>query len=369
MIRRMYVDLALRRWRDGGWGWALSLPARYLAVRAGKALGRPVCGPLLGTLVTNYSCNYRCVMCDLPSAGEQLRSWGHAALTTAGMKEVLRGFRALGTLGIGFTGGEPLLRPDVFDLLSYTKELGMVTHLNTNGALLDRAAAREVVQRGVESVNVSLDGASPATHDAVRGVAGAHEGAVEAVRRVLEARAGSKRPVRLKVVATLGPENIGEAGALVDQAAALGVDCVEFIARQPFRAGAREEGQGFDDAFLAAAERAVSELLRRKRAGAPIENSPRMLRTFRTAFRGAPSPVRCSAGLTSLVVDCYGLVYPCLPWTNWRRPSTSLAEGGVEGAWRSSAHGEARRETARCRDCTLNCHAELNLLFDWGRVE
>jgi sulfatase maturation enzyme AslB (radical SAM superfamily) len=96
----------------------------------------------------------------------------------------------------------------------------------------------------------------------------------------------------------------------------------------------------------------------------PIENSPRMLALFASTFRGELSPLSCHAGYNSLVVDCYGRIFPCVPYVNWDRPVGDLAKTDLPTFWRSKAYAPAREEIARCRACTLNCQAELNLLFN-----
>ena len=85
------------------------------------------------------------------------------------MKAVLRDFKAIGTLGVGVTGGEPMLREDLLELLRAGSRLGLHMHLNTDGFRVDDASARELVRAGVRSVNVSLDGASAGEHDLARG--------------------------------------------------------------------------------------------------------------------------------------------------------------------------------------------------------
>ncbi|MBZ0252389.1 MAG: radical SAM protein, partial [Candidatus Methylomirabilis sp.] len=128
-MRRVYVDQTLRKIRAGELLWPARQAWKYAAVKAGMALGRPLAGPILGTIFVTYRCNIRCEMCDLPAReGPEL--------STDEWKRVVDDFAALGTSGIGYTGGEPLLRADTVDLLAYTKAKGVVTHLNTNGMLV-----------------------------------------------------------------------------------------------------------------------------------------------------------------------------------------------------------------------------------------
>ncbi len=362
MVRKVYVDFLKRRVRAGRLDWIAGLTTRYVLTKVSFLAGRPLCGPILGTLVTNYECNLRCRMCRLPDRGRLLRQECGTPLSTGGMKAVIDGFADLGTLGVGFTGGEPLLRQDLFPLLRHARDRGMLTHLNTNGTLMDDTAARGILDAGVDSLNVSLDGATGRTHDRIRGVPGAFDRTVEAIRRIVRMRDETRSPLRLKIVSVLSVENVGEAGDFLRTAAALGVDCVEFIPRQPFPEGPGK-GIAADHALMRGVEAAVRLLRDPSSLPVPLENSSRMLGLFEAAFRGGPSPLVCHAGYNSLAVDCYGRIFPCVPYVNWNQPVGDLGGKGLREFWYSTEYAPVRREVARCRSCTLNCQAELNLLF------
>jgi MoaA/NifB/PqqE/SkfB family radical SAM enzyme len=363
MVRKVYIDFLKRRICAGHLDWAAGLATRYVLTKISFLAGRPFCGPILGTLVTNYDCNLRCRMCRLPEGGRLLRREAGNPLSTEEMKSVIDGFADLGTKGIGFTGGEPLLRPDLFLLLRHARKRGMLTHLNTNGTLMDEAAAQAILDAGVDSLNISLDGATRGTHDRIRGVPGAFARTVEAIRRLDRMRKEARSALRTKVVAVLSEENIDEVREYLLMGASLGVDCVEFIPRQPFPEG---PGKGIpaDPALVRRIEAAVRLLRDPSSLPVPLENSPRMLGLFATAFRGEPSPLKCHAGYNSLAVDCHGRIFPCVPYVNWNQPVGALDGKGLRSFWYSQEYAPARREVTRCRSCTLNCQAELNLLFN-----
>lgn len=359
MVRKVYVDFILRAVAAGRVRWLARAATRFGLVHLSAAARRPWCGPVLGTLVTNYSCNLRCRMCDMPGRGAALRKTGLRELDTQGMIALLDGFARVGALGIGFTGGEPLLRPDVWELLAHCRRRGMLAHLNTNGILLDDAAAGRMLEAGVDSLNVSLDGATAATHDAIRGVPGSFARTVEAIRAVVRRTREARAPLRVKVVLVCQEENVDEIPAFLTLANELGVACAELIPRQAFRSGAAPAA---DEATTARVE-ALAASLRQRRGGVPLENSARMLSLFGPTFRGEPSPLRCYAGWSSLAADCFGRLFACVPFVNWGRPFATLGDpGSLPAAWRDRGGGW-REEVSRCRACTLNCQAELNLLL------
>jgi MoaA/NifB/PqqE/SkfB family radical SAM enzyme len=365
MVRKVYRDFLLRQAREGRLGWVAGLAAQYALTKLSFLLRRPLCGPILGTVVTNYDCNLRCRMCRLPGEAGRLRKAGFPPLSPEAMLRVVDGFADLGTRGIGFTGGEPLLCPDILRLVRRTKERGMLAHLNTNGTLLTDERAGGILDAGTDSLNVSLDGATEASHDRIRGAAGSFGRTLEGLGAVNRLRKARGAPLRVKVVAVLSEDNVDEVEAYLALAARLGVDCVELIPRQPFPEGPGGASPASPE-LLRKVDRAVRLLSEPSRLPLPLEDSPRMLSLFLPSFAGEPSPLVCHAGYNSLAVDCHGRVFPCVPYVNWDRPVATLpGDGsGLPELWYSRGYDGARKETAACRSCTLNCQAELNLLFN-----
>ncbi len=109
-------------------------------------------------------CNLRCPHCYL-SAGKKTED----ELTTEECLGLVGEMRALGTEMVILTGGEPLLRKDIYDLATASAESGMWVVMGTNGVLLDDRVARKMVECGVKGVGISIDSIDPAKHDAFRG--------------------------------------------------------------------------------------------------------------------------------------------------------------------------------------------------------
>ena len=89
------------------------------------------------------------------------------------------------------SGGEPLFRPDIFDIARHAADAGLTVALATNGTLIDADVARRISESGIRRVSVSFDGADAATHDIFRG-AGAFENAI--VGHGASARGGRALP-------------------------------------------------------------------------------------------------------------------------------------------------------------------------------
>ena len=137
-------------------------------------LGRRI--PLTVMIAVTGRCQCDCAHCSasgLPSGGE---------LSTEEIKRVISDAAAMGSPKIGFTGGEPLLRPDIAELAAHAAGLGLSVSLDTNGILLDAAKARALAAAGVTNINVSLDSPDARRHDRLRGYPGCFDAALAAVK-------------------------------------------------------------------------------------------------------------------------------------------------------------------------------------------
>jgi MoaA/NifB/PqqE/SkfB family radical SAM enzyme len=360
MIRKVYTDLVCRKLREDGTSWLFKRAWQYLLLQLSSHLHRPFCGPALGTLMVTYRCNLHCAMCDMPLKASTHAMSGRHEFDTARFIDVIGEFARMGIPGIGFTGGEPLLRDDIFELMAETRRHGMIAHLNTNGWLMGDVQAQRIIEIGVDSVNISLDGATAGTHDRIRQMAGSFDRAVKAVERLVSLKKKHGSHVRIKTVAVLDETNIDEVPQMLALGKELGTDCIELIPRQPFAA---ESGTAVMETELLAKVDALVAWLLREKHGLPLENSPAHLRLFHDSFAGLPSPVRCSAGYNSLAVDCYGNLFPCVPWINWGTSIGSIAHARLADVWHSPEYQRQREKTTACHDCYLNCQTELNLLF------
>lgn len=126
-------------------------------------------------------CNLRCMHCHAsggtPYPGE---------LDTRGAKRVIDGLTTVREFRmLVFTGGEPLVRRDIFELTRHASDLGYPVIYATNATLIDRLTAKRMNRSGVVGAAVSLDSLRPAVHDGFRGVGGSWKRAVEGMKNIL----------------------------------------------------------------------------------------------------------------------------------------------------------------------------------------
>jgi Fe-coproporphyrin III synthase len=217
-----------------------------------------------------------------------------------------------------FSGGEPLLRPEVFEAARLFRQHGVTLHLLTSGVLLDRSA--EEVAGHFARVVISLDGATEASYQAVRGVAALTivERGVARLRRLAPQIAISGR-------ATLHRRNFRELPNLIEHAKAMPLDQISFLAADvSSRAFGRLHTVAADglalgcreiDEFERLVEATIARYPDEFDSGFVAESRDKLRRLPRyyAALAGlAPfPPVACNAPWMSVVVEADGAVRPC----------------------------------------------------------
>jgi len=124
-------------------------------------------------------CNLKCVHCRSSS---ELEAKGHPDFSFAEAKRVLDDIASYATPVVVLSGGEPLLRSDVFDIAAYGNEKGLRMCLATNGTLVTQEICDKIKAAGIRMVSLSLDGASAEVHDDFRSQPGAFAGTINAAR-------------------------------------------------------------------------------------------------------------------------------------------------------------------------------------------
>lgn len=122
-------------------------------------------------------CNLSCRHCYSASTDKDFSG----ELTTAEVVATLAHLRAAGVPALILSGGEPLLRPDLFDIAAEAKRLGFHLSLSTNGTLVDDTLAARIAAARFDYVGISIDGL-PDLHDRFRGKDGAHAAALAGIR-------------------------------------------------------------------------------------------------------------------------------------------------------------------------------------------
>jgi AdoMet-dependent heme synthase len=130
---------------------------------------------------TTAGCNLECVHCRRIDVSHELMK---TDLTTEEGKRLIDQIAGVGRPVLVFSGGEPLMRPDLFELATHAKSRGLLMALASNGTMIDEPMAIRIAQTEFDRVSVSLDGADSATHDKFRAQAGSFDRAMAALRHL-----------------------------------------------------------------------------------------------------------------------------------------------------------------------------------------
>lgn len=158
------------------------------------------------------SCNLACVHCRAsaeygPYAGE---------LTTGEGLRLLDEIAALSKPVIILTGGEPLLRQDIFEIAAYGDRKGLRMVMATNGTLVTKEIAGKMLRSGIKRVSISIDGMDAKSHDAFRNVPGAFAGALAGIEALKEAG------MEFQINTTITKTNLDQLPDMMDLAVRLG---------------------------------------------------------------------------------------------------------------------------------------------------
>jgi len=198
------------------------------------------------------NCNLKCVHCYNDSgAGKTCNE-----ATTPEAKAVIDDLAKFGVPSVLFSGGEPLMRHDLFELIGYAGDKGLRTVISTNGTLIDKETAKTIKDRGVSYVGISLDGIGE-INDKFRGVDGAFARAVEGIKNCQDAG------VRIGLRLTLTKRNVEDLAALFDFFEANNIERACFYHLVP---SGRGQGISSEDLTHAQSRDAIEMIMARTRA-------------------------------------------------------------------------------------------------------
>jgi len=165
--------------------------------------------PVNVTWEVTYACNLSCIHCVSDSGRRR-----QGELTTTECHQVIEELAERRVFQINIGGGEPFIRPDFLELMDHAHERGLVTCISTNGTLIDDKTADRLAH-GLVYMQVSMDGATAESNDAIRGQ-GSFEKSLAALKRLRDAG------VEVSINTVLTRLSLPELDQLVELAASLG---------------------------------------------------------------------------------------------------------------------------------------------------
>ena len=179
-----------------------------------------------------YKCNLRCKHCYEDAGSRKYELSTDEAKQTL---DVLSGLSGVGLPALSFSGGEPLVREDFFEIASYAKKRISYISLATNGTLITKDNAKRLKDAGIDYVEISLDGASASTHDWFRGIPGAFERTMKGIKNCVE------EGIDTCIATVIHKQNLADIEKILNLADELGVRFMHFNYIPTGRAKARIE--------------------------------------------------------------------------------------------------------------------------------
>ena len=331
-----------------------------LARAAAAAPERPSGPVVIWNLIRR--CNLTCAHCYSTSADKDFAG----ELTTEEVKAVMADLRAYGVPVLILSGGEPLMRPDIFELAHHAKSLGFYLALSTNGTLIDEALVAPIAAVGFDYLGISLDGLA-ATHDVFRRRQGAFAASLQALRLCRDA--GLKVGMRF----TLARDNARDLPALLELMAEEGIH--KFYLSHLNYAGRGNKNKD-KDALADMTREAMDLLIRtswyRLQRGEPVElvtgnNDADGVYLLHWARRELPELAEDlrrvlvnwggnASGVNIANIDNLGQVHPDSFW--WNYPLGNVRDRPFSAIWEDRADPlmaglkqRPRPVTGRCATC------------------
>lgn len=293
----------------------------------------------------NYRCNFRCAFCHYWAD-----PMGDAPeLSVEDFRTGSRKLSELGALLVSLAGGEPLIRPDIVDIVAAVAEWHF-PFITTNGWFSTAQLARDLFAAGLWGVSVSLDYPSADRHDQRRGTPGAFERGLAAIEHFSAARQFKWQ--RVNWMAVLMDDNLDELEPMLQMAR----ERDAYFMVQPY--GARKTGAR---RFMHANDGTVSRhLLDLRRKYPNFLSNPYFLSRFDQALNGGVPGCRAGRGFFS--IDSTGEIAVCVE--ERARPVANLFKHSSREIVQRLRND---RVADHCRACWYNCRGEIESLYDpWG---
>jgi len=311
-------------------------PAPTKGTRMGEQLKAGLNSPICLTWEWTYACNLQCVHC-LSSSGTRDPN----ELSTEQMKRIVDDLHDLQVFYINVGGGEPMLRPDFFEMVEYCVSRGVGVKFSTNGGLMTPGKARRLASMDYVDIQISLDGIDTFTNDAVRG-----QGSFAKARRAMEMLHDAEfGPFKISVVMTR--DNVPQIDAFEALAQEFGAE----LRLTRFR----PSGRGVDSWEGLHPTQDQQRVLYRW-----LLERPQVLTGdsfFHLSALGEPLPGLnlCGAGRVVCLIDPVGDVYACPFVLHDEFKAGSVHEpGGFGAVWRTSELFTGLREPqspGACASC------------------
>ena len=258
-----------------------------------------------GPRVVAWEVTRRCPLaCRHCRAGAKDRAY-EGELSTGECLRVLDALSGFGKPMIIWTGGEPMYRPDILDLVRGASRRGLRSVMAPCGTLVTRDALLALKEAGVTACSFSLDGATESTHDAFRGVPGAFDN----VRRAMAVAVEIGMPFQVNT--TVSQLNCAELPAIRDAAIACGARTLDLFFLVPVGRGSGLRDLSLTPEATEAVIRWAFEMDRQAAVHVRVTCAPQAVRIWHALGKPGQPPAGCMGGRGFVFISHTGVLQPC----------------------------------------------------------
>lgn len=324
--------------------------------------------PMEVIIELTHRCNLKCQMCGVWRKNSQT---SREELTREDWQSFILAARGLGVKRIDFTGGEPVLRPDLRELTALVKSLDLECGFFTNGTLIDTHIAEWIVENKIDAVHFSIDGLA-SVDDAIRGKEGSFKLAEQGLRKLIEIK--RRKEVfypQIDIHCTVSRLNAGEVLNMAEWAEKEGVSfAFQIFSELKVDSGTEEEKIEMYspkrylplNSSLHLDSKQVRQLKEEIRTLPPTISTRLFLaQSDKDIVNGCFPIKRCYVSRDYIFVDPYGNIFPCTNFDNLLMGN--IKEENLFKIWQGEKYRRFRKQLRSdlfpsCRHC---CHLAHNL--------
>jgi len=287
------------------------------------------------------NCNLSCVHCRASAASGPYEG----ELSTEECKRIIDDILSFSQPTVILTGGEPLLRPDIFEIIEYGNNRGLRMVIALNGTLLDEAAAKRLKASGIKRVSLSLDGKDRQGHDNFRGV----DGSFEAVTRAAQILDQADLPFQINTTVTT--LNVYDLDAIYRLAKSLEAVAWHVFLLVPVGRGTGLKGKELSAAAYERVLHLLRDMEKKNELEMKVTCAPHYYRIVKEDG-GTPKSTGCLAGKSFMFISHRGIAQPC---GYLEANSGDVRRDGVRSVWGGSEVFRRLRDLAsyqgKCGAC------------------
>jgi radical SAM protein with 4Fe4S-binding SPASM domain len=287
------------------------------------------------------NCNLDCIHCRARASSRRYEN----ELSLEEIKIIVDDIAAFSTPTIILTGGEPLLREDIFDIAKYISSKGLRAVIAVNGTLVDRDVAIKLKESGILRVSMSIDGKDQASHDSFRKVSGSFDAVMRAGRIFNEIG------LPFQINTTVTRLNFEDLGVIYDLVRGMGAVAWHVFLLVPVGRGEGLKGEELNAALYEEVLNWLYVQEEKNEIEMKVTCAPHYYRIVKEKG-GTPKSAGCLAGKSFLFISHTGIAQPC---GYLELPCGDIRKEGVRKVWEGSQEfgliRDLRQYKGKCGSC------------------